>query len=281
MVFVYRKKAFTLIELLVVIAIIGLIASVVLVNLQGVRGQARLATAQQFHGQIIHALGAYAVGIWRLEESTGSALDTSGYGNNGTVIGVTRVANCNTGLGGCFEFDAGDSIQILASPQLNVGSGGQFSLAAWFNTNSTSQQPIIEWNSGSIYGVHMWINVSGWPGTGANIRDTGGTSHVISFTPNPSPNEWHHLVVTYDRTTGNAGVYLDGVLKKNQNLSSFTPQTSYDLYIGRRPSGGPPLSFSGKIDEVYIFDRAISSAQVGQLYAEGLQRHGLAQKSNE
>ena len=67
-----KLNGFTLVELLVVISIIGLLSSIVLVSFSNSRDKARLAKSQQFDAQISHALGAYAVGIWRFEEGTGT-----------------------------------------------------------------------------------------------------------------------------------------------------------------------------------------------------------------
>jgi prepilin-type N-terminal cleavage/methylation domain-containing protein len=82
------NKGFTLIELLVVISIMGVISSVIFVSFSGSRDKARLAKAQQFDAQISHALSAYAIGIWRFEEGSGTTLyDMSGFENDGTFIG--------------------------------------------------------------------------------------------------------------------------------------------------------------------------------------------------
>ena len=79
---------FTLIELLVVISILGVLSSIILVSFGGQKDKARLAKAQQFDAQINHALGAYAVGIWRFEEGSGTNLyDASGFDNDGMFIG--------------------------------------------------------------------------------------------------------------------------------------------------------------------------------------------------
>ena len=82
-------KSFTIIELLVVIAIIGLLASVVLVSMSGVREKARIANALEFSQSVDFALGAYAVGWWDFDEGSGAmAGDKSEYSNNGTINGA-------------------------------------------------------------------------------------------------------------------------------------------------------------------------------------------------
>lgn len=90
-----QQKSFTLIELLVVIAIIGLLSSIVLVNigLPGQRQKARIAKTLEFSSSIQNALGSEAVGIWTFDNN---AFDTSGYGNNGTIYGGASFTTDNT-----------------------------------------------------------------------------------------------------------------------------------------------------------------------------------------
>jgi hypothetical protein len=119
----------------------------------------------------------------------------------------------------------------------------------------------------------MWVKTWGYQwsgmGTGANLVDIAGNDrdHVISI-PDPSSNQWHHLVVTYNRPNGVAQVYLDGKLAKEATLGSFTPQTSYDLYIGKRPTQND-AQFYGLIDEVAIYNRVLTAQEVLTHYHEG------------
>lgn len=133
-----KDKSFTLIELLVVIAIMGLLSSIVLVNLKGTREKARIAKILEFSQSVNHALGAYAVGIWRFEEGQGStAYDSSGYGNNGKLgdgtctPGFGNCPNWTTGiLGYALSFDGTDDyVQVVHSASLNITSA--ITLEAW------------------------------------------------------------------------------------------------------------------------------------------------------
>lgn len=85
-----KRNSFTLIELLVVISIIGLLSSIVLVNLKSPRERARIAAGLQFSQSVFNALGSEAVGVWSFDEGSGTVVkDSSGYGNNGTLAGTT------------------------------------------------------------------------------------------------------------------------------------------------------------------------------------------------
>jgi hypothetical protein len=63
-------------------------------------------------------------------------------------------------------------------------------------------------------------------------------------------------------------LYVNGVEVASANLGSFTPQTSYNLYLGRRASGGVP-SYSGLLDEGSLYNRALSQAEIQSIYSAG------------
>ncbi|MGA1842466.1 MAG: LamG-like jellyroll fold domain-containing protein [bacterium] len=194
----------------------------------------------------------------------GNAYDESGNGKHGIVYGSTlcedRFGNANS----AFNFDGVDDY-VIVQKNSSLIPGNSLTLSAWFKTNSGNQQPILEWNDGNHCGVHMWINVPCWPGTGANLADTINISswNIISYSSDFLLNEWHQLVVTYNGITGDACVYLDGVLHKTKNLGSFIPQTSYNLYIGKRPGRE---QFKGLIDDIYIYNRALSESEIRRIY---------------
>ncbi|HMO52321.1 MAG TPA: LamG domain-containing protein, partial [Kiritimatiellia bacterium] len=199
--------------------------------------------------------------------------DTSGYGNHGIATGGTFSPDGR--LGGARYFNGSDDfIFVPASESLTIG--GSITLAVWFKPVHYvfhGQLPIVEWNNGTRAGVHLWSNVHGYQwqgkGTGANLVDVTGNeiNHVIS-TDNPPPQEWHHLVVTYDRESGLARLYLNGELTVEKNLGSMTLQTAYDLFIGTRPSQNDAWFF-GWLDEVRVYNRALSPREIEALHASG------------
>ena len=197
------------------------------------------------------------------------AMDASEHENHGVISGAQWSPAGK--LGGCMLFDGiDDSIRASRSSSLDVGS--KFTLAAWFKVSSYSlQRPIIEWfEPVNRSGVHMWVNVKGFQwrslGTGANLVDTGGdeVNNVISIS-DPTLNEWHHMAITYDGLTGEAQLYFNGELSKRENLGRFVPQTTYDLYIGDRPSQ-PDAQWHGLLDEVRIYNRVLTAQEIAGLF---------------
>ncbi len=219
---------------------------------------------------------------------SGVVIDESGHGNNGTINGPDFLSTGGR-FGGAYQFDGVDDfIVIPKSASLNVGAGTGLTLSAWYNTSTNSyinaQSPLLEWSPGpqgtaGRAGVHMWVNTQGFQwhpptnpgggGTGANLVAAGipfpdnETNYVISTLDRPR-NEWHHLVVTYDRNAGLARVYVDGSLAQERAFT-ITPDTDYDLYLGKRATDYQRLR--GLLDEVRVYNRALNEQEVQSLYA--------------
>jgi hypothetical protein len=197
-------------------------------------------------------------------------------GNNGMVEGsVTFPAG---EVAQAFSFDGTTAdVKVPASTSLNVGAGSGMTIDAWLNPASISEDaPLVEWNTGTTNGAHFWMSVNP-PGVAgslfANFVDTDGTSHIVYTSQSVlTANIYQHVALTYDKTNGDVAIYVNGqpVSMTSTNLGIFTPQTTYDLYLGRRPAGAPsPALFSGQLDEVEIFNRALSSNEVAAIFNAG------------
>ena len=197
-----------------------------------------------------------------------------GDGNHGTLSGDATFAQ---GLvGQAFSFDGVDDfVFVPASNSLNVASGSGITIDAWINSpDITLAGPLVEWNDEALFGVHFWTSVPLPAGTGpaslfANIRDTALNNRIISSAPGVlTSNTFEHVAVTYDKTTGFSTLYLNGEVVATADLGIFTPSTNFDLYFGSRPSGGG-IFYQGIIDEIEIFDRALSQAEIRAIFEAG------------
>jgi hypothetical protein len=203
-------------------------------------------------------------------------------GNGGDVAG-TNPATVSSGVsyspgevGQAFNFDGtSGSIMIPASASLNVGAGSGFSVECWIKpADLTPLHPIVEWNNGSTFGVHFYHSTS-WFGNNvqgnllANIVDTDGRYHPV-FTAGGllTTSNFQHVALTYEKTSGVGKLYVNGAEVASANLGTFTPQTSYNLYLGHRPSGGAQL-YGGSMDEVSIYARALNGTEIHAIYDAG------------
>jgi hypothetical protein len=112
----------------------------------------------------------------------------------------------------------------------------------------------------------LWGSVTGGNGClYANIVDTEGTHHyLVSASGLLTPGVWQNVALTYDGSVGT--IYLNGTPVTSEALGSFTPLTSFNLLVGGRTTFGsvqyPRNSFSGQIDELSIYGRALTQEEI-------------------
>jgi len=209
---------------------------------------------------------AGAVSWWKLD---GNANDEIG-GNNGEINGdVDCEVEGKSGMG-C-EFDGNsDYIEVADDASLNFGTG-EFTLSAWVNTGGAIDQG-SHWNAILEKG-----HFSGNPSDklyGFFIPHTGGNANKIFFVVNDKTNtksdsalddnEWHHIVGVRD-SSGGLSMYVDGVQQSATATSGEDVDDVTSLIIGgdNRVSA---RDFNGLIDEVVIFNRALTEEEVKSLY---------------
>lgn len=213
------------------------------------------------------------VGWWRGESNV---LDSTGY-NSGSMFPpfIPPQFSYTAGReGAAFALRSGNHVVISNSPALNVGAGTGFSIELWYNPLNP-MYPLVEWNSGTgTQGVYLATSTTRGPNyLEANFVDTEGNSHVMLSPSLPFvPNQWRHIAVSYDKTSGRALMLVSGVLVTETNLGSFTPRTTGNLYLGYRPPGNYPGSdtrINGFIDEVAVYGRALNTTELRCLMRAG------------
>lgn len=205
------------------------------------------------------------VGFWRLDEASGTtALDKSRYNNRGTysatgvTLGQAGSLATDAATAAMFNGTAGN-VQVSTSASLNVA--GPLTIEAWIKKSTQTTGPIVEFNNGTTPGVQFW-NYSTWDSLFANFVDTAGASHIIQSAAGLfKTGLWYQVAATYDGTY--AALYVNGLQVARSNLGSFTPQTSYTLYIARRPAS---TYFAGTIDDVAIFPTALTASTIQAQY---------------
>jgi large repetitive protein len=219
------------------------------------------------------------IGHWSFNEGTSTkAADFSGNGNIGTLSGMASPPTASSGwgpgrLGKGLIFDGtNDYVDVGSVPSTNGLS--QFTISGW-----VKRTPGVPTLGGMFI---KQTNTSNW--LGLQFAATAQLNMIVSNgglafgTYNASPvtafDGWHHFATVFDGTqTGNAGrlkFYLDGVEKSlsfTGTIPATTPTITASGYLGHDQQNNTFLKAS--MDEVRIYNRALSAAEVQTLYEMG------------
>src|SRR3954468_6694208 len=203
------------------------------------------------------------------EASGTTAVDGSGNNNNGVIAAATRVTG-QTGFGGALQFNGSSSlVNVAHSASLALSSG--MTLEAWVNPSANAGTgPNDGWRTvimkeragvGLSYGLYSNDGDSN-PSRPAGYIRNNGTDVEATAGPAVPLGVWTHLAVTYDGTT--MRLYVNGVLRNSVTASGGINASTAPLRIGGNTVFSVPGTeyFAGLIDEVRIYNRALSAAEI-------------------
>jgi len=202
-----------------------------------------------------NSVSAGLVGWWKFDEGTGTiAYDSSGNANNGGWQGATAYAAGKVGLyagsfNGASYVDAGNQTS-LNTPNITV--------VAWIYPTSLNSYQVI---ASKLYAGYTL----GW-----ELSNSSGVARVtlratttdMYFNGSLNVNTWQMVAFTYDGATLKG--YLNGALNTAHVATSTNLVSTADFQIGTR-FGGSNL-FNGFIDDVHVYNKALSAAEINQLY---------------
>ena len=214
-----------------------------------------------------HRLSQDIVGCWLFNEAPpplGSAMDLSGNGNHGTLVGDTHSVAGKFGPALDFDGIGDDVVSIPDTEQLRFnGSTESFSIVAVVRTSdSFVNRAIVDKEEGSNDGWRFII-------AGGPFWFSVGSADVKSSLT-PVNNTWYHVAATLDRT-GNGQIYIDGLANGLPvSVSGITMATTNPVGIGLRARDGGH-AWLGQIDHVYIYNRALNGSEIASLYLDPFQ----------
>jgi hypothetical protein len=203
-----------------------------------------------------------------------SAADSSGGGSTGTLTN-SPVWTTGGKINGALTFaNASDNYVDVANPAtFAFERTNPFTMAAWVYRTSTANENDIMAKMGpptTWIGYDMFMSAGSSDITCTLNGSTGSGIAVNTTSAAVTTNAWHHIVETYDGSSTAAGVniYVDGVLQPmyvNSDSLSMSILVATDLKIGTDVPGQGD-SFDGMIDDVRVYNRALSAGEVWRLY---------------
>jgi len=207
-------------------------------------------------GDITHA--QLSAGLVAHYPFGGSADDVSGYDNHGIISGSVSLTADRFGAVDCaYEFD-GDTASYIRVPYDTSLSytGNPISISLWYKGGSADDGDLEclfgQWSGMGYSGLAYYLYLSLYDVNRATFceriwedlatTDTGGI-------------DWHHLVAIYD--DGDYAMYKDNILVGTASATPIASSTNY-FVIGR--------AFEGKIDDIRVYDRAITTAEIDSIF---------------
>ena len=155
-------------------------------------------------------------------------------------------------LDGGLRFDDGSKTVRIPQSAL-ISSLGQVTVTAWIRRPASTQfRAIVDQRNAHTNGLDLYVD-------GHSRAFLRINHHVLSGHTLVADGEWHHVVGVYDGSR--LRLYVDGLMDAEATVGSTVLAPSSDLFIGRHWSG-PDFSFDGWIDEVRLYDRALSDVEV-------------------
>ena len=197
------------------------------------------------------------VGWWPFN---GNANDESGNGNNGTVNGAALTTDRYNNLNNAYSFNGTtDYIKVANSILPNTPSSCSFSF--WFNSSDNDACFLSDRAAGINYAKYQIMISSNK--VSSNSYSSGCNSNPVQS--NYDYNVWNHVVVVKDNTQSSEYLYLNGVLIATVNTLCYWSSLN-STNIGRRGGSSNDAYYSGKIDDIGIWNRALTQQEITNLY---------------
>jgi len=194
---------------------------------------------------------------WKLDETSGTtAIDSSNGNNNGNLLNgpVWGVGQ----MGGALIFDGVNDYVDIQDP-VSLRPTSFISMSGWAKFDRLdATQKILSKDNGTNQATGIRFQ------NGGSVRCIIGGTSINTSVLITNTNTWYHIACTYDGS--NIVVYVDGVSRATlARNGAIGDQTGASWNIGRRSNS--ELYLSGSIDDVRIYNRALSGAEVSSLYS--------------
>ena len=215
------------------------------------------------------------VSYWPIDETSASTANDRTGSNTGTATG-TNIIDGKFGKARGFD-GSGDFISVADNATLDFAAADNFTVEAWAKHNTASAADyIVAKADGTSGGYKIWMDASGdfcfgIDDDSAWTPDDSACTSAVEY----DDNYWHHVVGVKTGTT-KIELFVDGISVATDSsiAATGTLANTGSFYIGI-DSDGASSSWTGTIDEVRVFNAALSQATIQQHTYEGISRLGI------
>jgi tetratricopeptide (TPR) repeat protein len=231
-------------------------------------------------GLAVTAAKAELVGHWRFDETRGTTVsDSSGNGHDGTVVEGTPIWDSDGKYGGCLDFDETYGVAIPAGVFSDIRDA--ITISTWVNGNGnqTSTTTVILQAGTGVGSDHKLIVSVYWGWKGDEVRFETGYDDDNSETWSNAglksrTGKWGHYAFVTDTTARFQGIYHNGrLVKEGTTDASMAGVTKAHIGLATDKVHD---QFVGKLDNIHIYNNALSAEEVRQLYKLDPALHELA-----
>ena len=223
-------------------------------------------------------------GMWHFDEGSGNTtVDSSGNGNKGTLTNMNTTGNATSGwnstdckYGSCLKFDGVDDyVDVGNANSLNITDA--ITISAWIKAGDVTTDGGL---TRRIVTKTVYLLAAGDKAFFRVINTTDGDNSLSYTWSSADIGVWHHIVGTYDSNggTNNLRLYQDGVLVNSATRFGKISTNVMNVIIGRHSASSG--RFNGTIDEVRIYPRALSSAEILCHYGNNCTQAGFNNETN-
>lgn len=204
-------------------------------------------------------------GWWKFDENYGSATADSAGSNTASLINTPNWVGAKIGNGALSFNGSSSHVTVPASSALEM-AGSSVTVAVWIKNSVpfSGERMLIEhatWPNGNAY--HLVMTSSG--SVAFNFPNLQNVDGAVGASFTLSDGNWHHVVGVLNDAGNVAELYIDGTLQASkatsQSIGSGGPSQTF---IAAR--SGTSIFFPGSMDDVRIYNRALSAADVTALY---------------
>tara|TARA_Y100000310_G_scaffold344820_1_gene459753 strand:- start:1041 stop:2927 length:1887 start_codon:yes stop_codon:yes gene_type:complete len=203
----------------------------------------------------------YTGGILNLSSVDRVRFDVNTAGNSGLIDDVYLVKDpfVNGKFGKALDFDGnGDYVDLGISPDFDINNG--VTISGWFYPKVLGESVGLVWAHPYDYFLVLEFGLVRF----ITYDPTPLTSLAQFSESNLEENNWNHIVGLFNGT--NSVIYLNGVKMGSGTSITRREILNPHLYIGKRPDDAGHIYFNGLIDEVMIFDDALSQTEIFEIY---------------
>lgn len=208
------------------------------------------------------------ISYYKLED-VNDFYSTNNLTNNNTATFVTgKVNNCVNLVSASSQY-----LSITDAAQTGLDLNSDFSIFGWFLTNTANAYQFIA--TKNDFGTSNILSYSFGTDNANHLRLTISSNGTVDIekmsTGTLNTATWYHVGVTYNKTAGTCAFYINGSASgTGSSLPTSINNTNVDFMVGAIKNNGTPSYFvNGKIDELGIWSKALSTTEITDLYNSG------------